>query len=188
MTGVRVEPTALHGVLRIVPAVYPDDRGCFLETFQHRKYLAAGVGPDFVQDNLSRSRRGVLRGLHFQEPNPQGKLVSVTAGAVYDVVVDVRRGSPTFGKWLAEELTSENRTQLWIPEGFAHGFCALSETADFLYKCTAYYDAGSERAIRWNDPDLGIPWPVESPLLSPKDRDAPRLRDAPHLPIWTPDR
>jgi dTDP-4-dehydrorhamnose 3,5-epimerase len=137
-----------------------------------------------VQDNFSRSSKGILRGLHFQEPNAQGKLVQVLAGAVYDVAVDIRRGSPTFGRWVGVELSADNRRQLWVPPGFAHGFCVLSESADFHYKCTDFYSPTSEHGIAWNDPDLGIPWPVTSPLLSAKDSAAPRLKDAPLLPTY----
>ncbi|HSP80728.1 MAG TPA: dTDP-4-dehydrorhamnose 3,5-epimerase, partial [Myxococcaceae bacterium] len=155
-----------------------------MELFHARKYEEAGIVGPFVQDNFSRSVKGTLRGLHFQEPNAQGKLVQVMAGTVFDVAVDIRRGSPTFGQWVGVELSAENRHQLWVPAGFAHGFCVLSETADFLYKCTDFYAPGSERGVAWNDPDLAIEWPVSSPLLSPKDAMAPRLKDAPVLPVY----
>ena len=174
--------TSLPGVLIIEPKVFGDDRGFFLETFQQARYAAAGITEPFVQDNLSRSARGTLRGLHFQQPNPQGKLVQALRGAVFDVAVDLRRGSLTFGRWFGAELSEQNRRQMWIPGGFAHGFCVVSESADFAYKCTANYAPESGRAIAWDDPDLGIEWPITDPLLSAQDRSAPRLRDAPVLP------
>ena len=181
----NVTRTRLPGVLLLEPKRFGDDRGFFMEMFHAQRYAEAGITAPFVQDNFSRSARGILRGLHFQEPNAQGKLVQVLAGAVYDVAVDVRRGSPTFGQWVGVELTADNRHQLWVPPGFAHGFCVLSESADFHYKCTDVYSPASERGIAWNDPDLGIPWPVTSPLLSGKDAAAPRLKDAPLLPVYT---
>ncbi|QSQ25088.1 dTDP-4-dehydrorhamnose 3,5-epimerase [Pyxidicoccus parkwayensis] len=180
----RVLPTELPGVLVVEPKVFGDDRGFFMEMFHAKRYADAGIPGPFVQDNYSRSAKGTLRGLHFQEPQAQGKLVQVIAGAVYDVAVDVRRGSPGFGKWVAVELSSDNRRQLWIPPGFAHGFCVLSESADFHYKCTTLYAPETERGVLWNDPDLAIPWPVTSPLLSAKDAKAPRLRDAMVLPAY----
>jgi dTDP-4-dehydrorhamnose 3,5-epimerase len=155
-----------------------------MEMFHAARYAEAGIPGSFVQDNFSRSVKGTLRGLHYQEPNAQGKLVQVLAGAVFDVAVDIRRGSPHFGKWVGVELSADHPRQLWVPPGFAHGFCVLSERADFHYKCTGFYAPASERGIAWNDPDLGIPWPVTSPLLSPKDSGAPRLKDAPVLPVY----
>jgi dTDP-4-dehydrorhamnose 3,5-epimerase len=181
---VRALETELPGVLLLEPRSFEDARGSFMELFHAGRYAEVGIPTTFVQDNLSRSVRGALRGLHFQEPHGQGKLVQVLAGAVHDVVVDVRRGSPTFGRWMATELSADNRHQLWVPPGFAHGFCVLSESADFFYKCTDVYAPASERSILWNDPDLGIPWPLSSPLLSPKDAAAPRLKDAPVLPVY----
>jgi dTDP-4-dehydrorhamnose 3,5-epimerase len=181
---VKVHETALPGVLLLEPQRFGDDRGFFMETFHARRYAEAGISGTFVQDNFSRSAKGTVRGLHFQEPNAQGKLVQVLAGAVYDVAVDVRRGSPTFGRWVGVELSAENRRQLWVPPGFAHGFCVLSESADFFYKCTDFYSPSTERSIAWNDPELAIPWPVSAPLLSPKDAAAPRLKDAPVLPVF----
>jgi dTDP-4-dehydrorhamnose 3,5-epimerase len=181
---VNVLKTELPGVLILEPKRFGDDRGFFMEMFHAKRYAEAGIPGPFVQDNFSRSAKGILRGLHFQEPNAQGKLVQVLTGAVYDVAVDVRRGSPTFGKFVGVELSADNRRQLWVPAGFAHGFCVLSESADFHYKCTDVYTPASERGIAWNDPDLGIPWPVTSPLLSPKDAAAPRLKDAPVLPAY----
>jgi dTDP-4-dehydrorhamnose 3,5-epimerase len=180
----KVMPTELPGVLRVEPRVFGDSRGFFVETFQAQRYQEAGIPGPFVQDNLSRSVKGTLRGLHFQEPDGQGKLVQVLAGAVWDVVVDVRKGSPTFGKWMGAELSSGNKWQLWIPPGFAHGFCVLSDSADFFYKVTSPYAPESERCVLWNDPDLAITWPVKEPLLSPKDQRAPRLKDAPVLPVF----
>src|SRR5437764_442644 len=152
----KVTKLEIPELLLIEPKVFGDDRGFFMETFQEQRYRDAGIEQSFVQDNMSRSVYGTLRGLHFQEPNPQGKLVSVVAGSVFDVAVDVRRGSPTFGKFVAMELSAENKRQLWIPPGFAHGFCVTSQSADFLYKCTALYSPPNERGIAWNDPDVGI--------------------------------
>jgi dTDP-4-dehydrorhamnose 3,5-epimerase len=180
----RVTETILPGVLIIEPRVFGDSRGFFLETFQTDRYAAHGVQTTFLQDNWSRSVRGTLRGLHFQEPKAQGKLVSVTRGTVFDVVVDVRRGSPTFGRWVGVEISGDTPKQIWIPPGFAHGFCVTSETADFLYKCTTPYAPECERAIRWNDPAIGIAWPVQEPLLSPKDAAAPTLAEASALPCY----
>jgi dTDP-4-dehydrorhamnose 3,5-epimerase len=180
----RVVATDLPGVLLIEPRVHGDDRGFFLETFHAERYAEAGIVGPFVQDNWSRSVRGTLRGMHFQEPQPQGKLVQVAAGAVFDVAADVRRGSPTFGRWVGFELSAENKRQLWVPAGFAHGFVVLSDVADFLYKCTALYKPEAERSVVWNDPDLAIAWPIAEPLLSPKDAAAPRLADAPALPSY----
>jgi dTDP-4-dehydrorhamnose 3,5-epimerase len=171
----KVTETTLPGVLLIEPKVFGDDRGFFYETYHARRYEAAGIPAHFVQDNLSRSSQGTLRGLHFQEPNPQGKLVQVLRGSVFDVAVDVRRSSPNFGRWVAVELSETNRRQLWVPPGFAHGFCVTSESADFLYKCTALYSPEAERGIAWDDPALGIDWPVRKPLLSAKDAAAPVL-------------
>lgn len=178
----KIEETSLPGVLIVEPRAFGDARGYFLESFQAERYAAAGIKADFVQDNVSRSARGTLRGLHFQEPKSQGKLVFVTRGSVFDVAVDVRKGSPHFGKWFGTELSDENHRQLWVPPGFAHGFCVTSETADFAYKCTDYYAPEYERSIRWDDPDLAITWPTREPSLSPKDAAAPLLRDAPLLP------
>ena len=180
----NVIPTELPGVLIIEPKVFGDARGFFMETWQAERYAEAGIQEPFVQDNCSRSSRGILRGLHFQEPKPQGKLVHVLNGAVLDVAVDIRRGSPHFGKWVAVELNDQNRRQLWVPPGFAHGFCVLSETADFLYKCTELYAPEHDRGIAWDDPDLGIPWTVKEPKLSPKDAALPRLKDAKVLPSY----
>lgn len=181
----KIIQTALPGVLILEPRVFGDERGFFMETFHAKRYAEAGVAGSFVQDNFSRSVKGTLRGLHFQQPNAQGKLVQVLAGAVFDVAVDVRRGSPTFGKWVGTELSAQNKLQLWVPPGFAHGFYVLSDFADFHYKCTALYAPETERAVVWNDPDIGIAWPLsEPPRLSAKDAAAPRLKDAPVLPDY----
>jgi len=178
--------TELPGVVLIEPAVFADDRGWFTESFNRQRFIAglASLGlpapREFVQDNESASRRGVLRGLHYQlPPHPQGKLVRVTQGAAFDVAVDIRRGSPHFGRWAGVELSAENRRQLWIPEGFAHGFVALQDDTRFQYKTTDYYAKDCERAIVWNDVDIGIRWPIEvAPLLAPKDAAAPGLCNA----------
>lgn len=180
----EVTQTALPGVVLIQPKVHGDVRGFFMELFHADRYAQAGVPSTFLQDNLSRSSKGILRGLHFQEPNGQGKLVQVVSGTVFDVAVDVRKGSPHFGKWVGYELSSDNRRQMFVPAGFAHGFCVLSDTADFLYKCTTLYAPQHEQSILWNDPDIGIEWPVKEPLLSKKDAVAPRLKDAASLPTF----
>ena len=184
----NVIETTLDGVLLFKPEVYPDERGFFLERFHESRYREYGVDLPFVQDNHSRSVKGTLRGLHFQKHFPQGKLVEVIQGRVFDVVVDVRPGSVSFGEWHGVELSNENHWQLWVPPGFAHGFCVLSDEADFLYKCTAYYDPEDEGGIVWNDPNLCINWPIEAPLLSLKDAMLPPLgslkeEDLPTLPI-----
>ena len=181
----RVIPTRLPEVLIVEPRVHGDTRGYFYEGFQSARYAEVGIQGPFVQDNHSRSVRGTLRGLHFQEPRAQGKLVQVLRGTVYDAAVDVRRGSPRFGQWVAVELSEAVPRQLWIPPGFAHGFCVLSESADFFYKCTEYYAPEAERSIAWNDPRIGIPWPVKEPLLSAKDRAAPTLEQAQVLPVFS---
>jgi dTDP-4-dehydrorhamnose 3,5-epimerase len=167
---VRITKTEIPGVLLVEPAVFRDPRGWFLETHHERRYAEAGITERFVQDNCSRSVRGTLRGLHFQEPRAQGKLVMALEGSVYDVVVDIRKGSPTFGQWYGVELSSENLWQVYVPPGCAHGFCVTSEHATFLYKCTEFYSPKDERGIAWNDPALGIPWPVSAPILSAKDQ------------------
>jgi dTDP-4-dehydrorhamnose 3,5-epimerase len=173
----KVVETALPGVLIIEPKVFGDHRGFFLETFQVDRYREAGITLPFVQDNHSRSQRGVLRGLHFQKTRPQGKLVSVSRGAVYDVAVDIEPASATYGKFVGVELNDENHRRLWIPPGYAHGFCVVSDVADFQYKCTDYYFPGDEGGLIWNDPDVGIPWPIDEPQLSAKDLKNPRLRE-----------
>lgn len=172
---------AIDGLIVLEPKLFRDDRGFFVETYQHARYQPLGIGP-FVQDNWSRSKKGTLRGLHFQlPPKAQGKLVMVTRGAAWDVAVDIRKGSPTFGQHHAVELTGENGRQFWIPPGFAHGFLALTDDTDFLYKCTESYAPEAEGAVCWNDPDLKIPWPLAETLVSPKDAKAPRLKDAPRI-------
>ncbi|MFD3302401.1 dTDP-4-dehydrorhamnose 3,5-epimerase [Aquipseudomonas alcaligenes] len=173
----KVIETKLPGVLIIEPKAFGDHRGFFLETFQVERYREHGIDLSFVQDNHSRSARGVLRGLHFQRKRPQGKLVSVSRGAVYDVAVDIDPQSATCGQFVGVELNDENHRQLWVPPGYAHGFCVLSEVADFQYKCTDYYQPKDEGGLLWNDPDVGIPWPVAEPQLSAKDQLNPRLRD-----------
>jgi dTDP-4-dehydrorhamnose 3,5-epimerase len=173
----RVLPAQVPDVLIIEPDVYSDARGFFLETYHAARYRAHGIDGPFVQDNHSRSRAGTLRGLHLQVGRPQGKLVRVIAGEIYDVGVDVRRGSPTFGQWAGTLLSAENFRQCYIPAGFAHGFCVLSEVAEVEYKCTDLYEPSSEIGIAWNDPALGIAWPVEDPLLSDRDRSHPKLAD-----------
>lgn len=171
----KVIQTKLQGALIIEPKVFGDERGFFYETYQAARYKAAGITPDFVQDNRSRSSQGVLRGLHFQKHKPQGKLVTVTQGTVFDVAVDLRIDSPTFGQHESVLLSGDNRVQFYIPPGFAHGFCVLSETADFQYKCTDYYDPSDEGGLLWNDPELAIAWPLEAPTLSAKDSMQPTL-------------
>lgn len=180
----KVDTTPLLGLLVVTPRVFSDARGFFLETFHLGKYGEQGITGPFVQDNWSHSVKDTLRGLHFQHPNAQGKLVCVTRGAVYDVAVDVRVGSPTFARWFGIELSESNRRQLWIPPGFAHGFCALTDDTDFLYKCTALYAPDCEQSVLWNDPALGIDWPTKSPLLSAKDAVAPVLSAVTRLPTF----
>lgn len=177
----KITPTAIPDVLIIEPKVFGDERGFFMESFNQKAFdEAVGRHAEFVQDNHSRSAKGVLRGLHYQIQQPQGKLVRVTSGSVFDVAVDIRRSSLTFGKWVGVELTAENHRQLWVPAGFAHGFLVLSKTADFLYKATDYYAPAHERAILWNDPSIGIQWPDADvlPVLSVKDAAAQEFRQA----------
>lgn len=182
----NVETLSLPGVLLITPKVFGDARGYFVETFAEERYAEAGVNLPFVQDNLSRSPKGVLRGLHLQNPHGQGKLVQVVEGSVFDVAVDVRVGSPHFGQWVGAELSAENHHQLWVPPGFAHGFVVTSEHALFSYKCTDTYHPECELSVLWNDPAIGIDWPVESPVLSGKDAEAKVLADVDEsrLPRW----
>lgn len=171
--------TTLPGVRLLEPKVFGDARGFFLESWNRQTFAELGFNLDFVQDNHSRSARGVLRGLHYQLDDPQGKLVRVTSGAVFDVAVDVRKSSPHFGQWVGYELSADNHRMLWIPPGFAHGFLVLSDSADFLYKTTAYYNPQSDRGIRWNDPLIGVKWPLEGePMLSAKDQSLPFVKDA----------
>jgi len=180
----NVIATDIPEVLIIEPKIFGDVRGFFLETYQHERYAAHGISLPFIQDNLSRSSRGVLRGLHFQNPMSQGKLVSVVKGSVLDVALDVRRGSPTFGRHVAVQLDDDNRRQLWVPRGFAHGFIVLSETADFAYKCDNNYSPKDEIVVRWNDPELGIAWGIDNPSLSARDAAAPLLKDVSNLPLY----
>jgi len=182
----KIVETNLPVCVVIEPQVHGDARGFFYESFNARKYAALGLDVRFVQTNVSRSARGVLRGLHYQFPNPQGKLVNVLEGEVYDVAVDIRAGSPTFGRWAAAILSAENKRHFWIPEGFAHGFAVLSEFATFTYQCTALYDHTADAGIRWNDADIAVDWPISAPLLSDKDERAPFLRDLARqkLPVY----
>ncbi len=184
----KLVETDLPGCLVAEPQVFGDDRGWFYESFNLDKLAAAGLEIGFTQGNVSRSVRGVLRGLHYQWPKPQGKWVSVLEGEVWDVAVDIRRGSPTFGRWTAVLLSAENRRHFWIPEGFAHGFAVLSEHATFTYLCTQTYDRDADAGIRWNDARLAIDWPVAEPLLSAKDAQAPFLDEVPEdrLPVYAP--
>lgn len=175
----NVIETKLPGVMIIEPKVFGDARGYLMETWNQARYAQAGLTTSFVQDNLSFSARGVLRGLHFQNPNAQGKLVYVLQGEVFDVAVDIRVGSPTFGQWVGVSLSSENNRQLYVPGGFAHGFCVISETVLFAYKCTDFYNPKAEGGIIWNDPGIGIDWPITTPNLSEKDGSYPKLKDIP---------
>jgi dTDP-4-dehydrorhamnose 3,5-epimerase len=181
----KFHPTALPEVVVVEPDVYRDPRGLFLETYHARKYHEGGIGATFVQDNLSRSVRGILRGLHAQRRHPQGKLIRVVEGEIFDIAVDIRRGSPTFARWVGVQLSGENFRQCYVPPGFAHGFCVLSEQVVVEYKATDFYDPADEIGLIWNDPDLAIPWPVTAPILSAKDGAARRLRDLMEiLPIF----
>ena len=179
----KVSKTPLDGIIVIEPAIFSDLRGCFYEGFQAKKYADLGI-PAFVQDNFSQSKKHVLRGLHYQNPHDQGKLVGVTRGSVFDVVVDIRPASTTFGQWFGITLNDENHTQMYIPPGFAHGFCVLSDTADFYYKCTDYYSPQHEHGIAWNDKQLNISWPVAQPILSPKDEHYPTLQEIAHHELF----
>ncbi|MBW1722833.1 MAG: dTDP-4-dehydrorhamnose 3,5-epimerase [Deltaproteobacteria bacterium] len=185
---VRNLDESIPGLLLVEPQVFRDRRGFFLETFHRDKYRAAGIRGPFLQDNHSHSVHGTLRGLHYQLRHPQGKLIYVVKGEIFDVAVDIRRGSPTFGRWAATILSSENKCQLYIPEGFAHGFSVLSESADIIYKCTDLYDPEDEYGILWSDPSIGIDWPLRDPILSDKDRRNPELKDVPvtFLPVLRP--
>ena len=184
----NVIQTDIPGVLIIEPRVFGDERGFFMETWQQRRYAEAGLPEQFVQDNISFSRRGILRGLHYQHPQGQGKLVYVLQGEVYDVAVDIRADSPHFGRSVALTLSAENRRQFYIPPGFAHGFCVTSDTALFVYKCTEFYNPALEGCVRWNDPQVGIKWPISEPTLSDKDKAAALLKEIPkdRLPQYSP--
>jgi dTDP-4-dehydrorhamnose 3,5-epimerase len=175
----NIVETAIPGPVIVEPRVFGDDRGFFLESWNAKAFAAAGLDLSFVQDNHSRSAKGVLRGLHFQNPNPQGKLVRVTAGRAFDVAVDIRRASPHFGRWVGVELSAANKRMFWVPPGFAHGFLSLEDGTDFLYKCTALYEPASEASIQWDDPAIGIDWPLEGivPQLSGKDQAAKPLAE-----------
>jgi dTDP-4-dehydrorhamnose 3,5-epimerase len=182
--AMQVIATSFPEVLIVEPKMYGDTRGFFVETYQLDRYAELGIRGAFVQDNLSRSGYGVLRGLHLQNPSTQGKLVSVMRGRVLDVAVDVRLGSPSFGRHVAVELSEDNCRQLWVPRGFAHGFVVLSETADFFYKCDNVYSPKDEIVVRWDDPEIGISWGIEKPSLSPRDAAAPLLADVKNLPLY----
>jgi dTDP-4-dehydrorhamnose 3,5-epimerase len=181
---VKFVPSAIAGVIVIEPDVHKDSRGFFLETYHEEKYRAGGIPDVFVQDNQSRSAGGTIRGLHLQLERPQGKLIHVIEGEIFDVAVDVRRGSPTFGRWVGVTLTADNFKQCYIPKGFAHGFAVVSTVAQVEYKCTDLYDAASEIGIAWDDPALGIAWPFSNPVLSDRDRRHPRLADVANLPRY----
>jgi len=182
-SALEIRETQLPGVLLLTPKVFRDERGFFLESYNEAAFADAGLDARFVQDNHSRSAKGVLRGLHYQLRHPQGKLVRVVRGKIFDVAVDIRRGSPTFGKWAAVMLDDSEMSALWIPPGFAHGFLALSDEVDVTYKCTDFYTPSDERGVLWNDPLLGISWPVKNPIVNAKDLSYPPLRkDSPDLP------
>ena len=176
----KILKTKLLGVLIFEPDVFSDDRGFFLETWRKQRYYDAGILDSFLQDNVSVSKRGTLRGLHFQHPHAQGKLVQVLSGEAMDVAVDIRLDSPTFAKSVSVILSESNHKQVYIPPGFAHGFCVISDAAIFSYKCTDYYNASAEGGVAWNDPDLGIDWPIDNPIISTKDAVYPRLKDISH--------
>lgn len=180
----NIAHTRVPGVLIVEPKIFGDQRGFFCETYQDQRYASRGIGTRFVQDNISRSSGGVLRGLHFQNPKSQGKLVSVLRGRVLDVAVDIRVGSPTFGQHAAVELNDENRLQVWVPRGFAHGFVVLSDVADVFYKCDEYYSPSDEYSVRWNDPALRIDWGIDTPTLSARDAKAPALAELHNLPAY----
>ena len=178
---ISLRQTSLPGVVMIEPKVFSDERGFFMESFNSSDFKDAGLPTEFAQDNHSRSVQGVLRGLHYQYPSWQGKVVRVLVGRVFDVAVDIRRMSPNFGHWFGTELSSENHKQLYIPPGFAHGFCVLSPVSEMVYKTTKGYEAAEDAGILWNDPDVAIEWPIDNPILSPKDANAPRLSELPNL-------
>ena len=184
--GFKITEKELAGVLLVTPGVFTDNRGFFMETFNRKRYAEAGLDRDFVQDNHSHSSSGVLRGLHYQLNHPQGKLVFVVKGEIFDVAVDIRKGSPTFGKWVGEILSEENHKQLFVPEGFAHGFCVLSGQADVIYKCTDLYVSDDDHGILWSDETIGIDWPIKEPIVSEKDGKNPSLKeiDSDFLPTY----
>lgn len=180
----KIVDTPLPGVLLIEPVLHRDSRGAFFEAYQKERYSQIGLPDQFAQDNVSISAANVLRGMHFQNPLPQGKLVQVLSGSVFDVVVDLRRASATFAQWFGIELSGQNRLQVWVPDGFAHGFCVLQPDTIFSYKCTERFDADSDRSLRWNDPDINIKWPVSEPLVSEKDSKAPALSEIPQALLF----
>jgi dTDP-4-dehydrorhamnose 3,5-epimerase len=181
----QIEETDIPGVLVVSPKVFGDERGFFLESYNKKVFQQAGIEPEFIQDNHSKSTRGVVRGLHYQKKFPQGKLIRVIQGEVLDVIVDIRKGSPTFSRWISILLSAENKKQVWIPGGLAHGFAVISETVELCYKATDYYHPEDEAGIRWNDPQLSINWQVQNPLLSEKDRQLPLLDEAEEdLPLF----
>jgi dTDP-4-dehydrorhamnose 3,5-epimerase len=182
---VKATATALPGVILVELTAFADERGYFMETWHRERYAAAGIAAAFVQSNAAHSRRGVLRGLHYQLGRPQAKLVWVTQGEIFDVAVDIRRGSPTFGRWVGAVLSGENRRQLFVPAGFAHGYCVSSASADVSYQCSDFYAPAEERGVRWDDPALAIAWPEPAPVVSGKDRALPLLADA-ELPQYAP--
>ena len=186
----KILPSSLPEILIIEPSVFQDERGFFMETYQQRRYTEAGIESIFVQDNLSRSVHGTLRGLHYQVKHAQAKLIQVIEGTIFDVALDIRRGSPYFGQWTSVHLSDENKRQLFLPEGFAHGFCVLSESAQVVYKCTDFYAAEDEGGVLWSDPTLAIAWPISEPLLSEKDSQLPCLADIPseRLPVYEENR
>ena len=173
----QVQTTTIPGLLVIQPQVFGDPRGFFLETFQQQRYREAGITADFVQDNYSRSSQGILRGLHYQIQHPQGKLVQVLHGKVFDVVVDLRKPSPAFGRWFSIELSEETCRQVFVPPGCAHGFCVLSDEADYMYQVTEYWDGSDATGVAWNDPDLAVPWPISDPIVSERDQHNPTMRE-----------
>lgn len=175
--NVKFTPLELPGVVLVEPRIFRDERGFFWEAFHEKKYREGGIPASFVQDNQSYSVKGTLRGLHSQRKQPQGKLVRAIEGEIFDVAVDVRRGSPAFGKWVGIKLSAENFLQLYVPQGFVHGFCVLSDVAQVEYKCTDFYAPHDEQSVIWNDPDIGIEWPIADPVISPKDKAAPRLAE-----------
>jgi dTDP-4-dehydrorhamnose 3,5-epimerase len=181
IAGMEIFHVDIPGLIILTPRVFADDRGHFYELWNQERYRQAGITLPFVQDNFSRSKRATLRGMHIQNPLPQGKLAMVLEGEIFDVAVDLRRSSPTFGRWHGEVLSAQNKRQMYVPPGFAHGFVTLSETALFLYKCTEYYSPQHELILQWDDPEVGIQWPIQLPLLSPKDQNGRRLRDLPGL-------
>jgi len=182
----KITPTSLPGILIIGPHAFEDKRGFFMETYHQKRYEQSNIRCVFVQDNLSHSVHGILRGLHYQLQYPQAKLVQAINGAIFDVAVDIRQGSSTFGKWVGAYISDQNRHQIFVPEGFAHGFCVLSETADIIYKCTDFYAPDDEGGILWSDPNIGIDWPIIDPMLSDKDSQYPCLKDVPpeRLPVY----